>query len=236
MAGLSLGLFFGMIIIGLLSVVTLPRLLNEFIKENEIYPLYGFHFLLFQSITKMSNHYFYNLLFGDSSYIIYYLRAIGYKMSLNDQTGSNFGIEQKHDTPFLCDIGRGTLISDGLSMINADISNSSFRLRKISVPANSFLGNNVFYPADGKVGENCLLGTKVMVPISGPERSGVGLLGSPCFEIPRSVYPFTSPRQAGSGMVTWGMPLRARASRLVMYSHGSMPRRRQVSKTLKVAA
>ena len=187
MVALSLGLFFGMIIIGLLSVVTLPRLLNEFIKENEIYPLYGFHFLLFQSITKMSNHYFYNLLFGDSSYIIYYLRAIGYKMSLNDQTGSNFGIEQKHDTPFLCDIGRGTLISDGLSMINADISNSSFRLRKISVPANSFLGNNVFYPADGKVGENCLLGTKVMVPISGPERSGVGLLGSPCFEIPRSV-------------------------------------------------
>ncbi|MGF7210317.1 non-ribosomal peptide synthetase-like protein [Skermanella aerolata] len=187
MVALSLGLFFGMIIVGLLSVVALPRLLSLFIKENETYPLYGFHFLLFQSITKISNHYFYNLLFGDSSYIIYYLRAIGYKISLKDQTGSNFGIEQKHDTPFLCDIGRGTLISDGLSMINADISNSSFRLRKISVPANSFLGNNVFYPADGKVGENCLLGTKVMVPISGPERSGVGLLGSPCFEIPRSV-------------------------------------------------
>jgi hypothetical protein len=39
---------------------------------------------------------------------------------------------------------------------------------------------------------------------------------------PLGGYPFTSPRQAGSGMVTWGMPLRARASRMVMYSHGSM--------------
>ena len=49
-------------------------------------------------------------------------------------------------------------------------------------------------------------------------------------------YPFTSPRQAGSGMEIWGRLLRARASRLVMYSHGSMPRRRQVSNTLRVAA
>src|SRR3954466_1935094 len=49
-------------------------------------------------------------------------------------------------------------------------------------------------------------------------------------------YPFTSPRQAGSGMETWGRLLRALASRLVMYCHGSMPRRRQVSTTLRVAA
>src|SRR5687768_11396035 len=34
---------------------------------------------------------------------------------------------------------------------------------------NSFVGNNVFYPADSKVGDNCLLGTKVMVPVGGPE-------------------------------------------------------------------
>jgi hypothetical protein len=49
-------------------------------------------------------------------------------------------------------------------------------------------------------------------------------------------YPFTSPRQAGSGMEIWGRLLRALASRLVMYCHGSMPRRRQVSNTLRVAA
>ncbi|UEM06785.1 amino acid adenylation domain-containing protein (plasmid) [Skermanella rosea] len=185
--GLTLGTFFGMIVLGLLNVTLIPRLMYRLLTEDRTYPLYGFHYLLSQSVSRVSNSPFYNMLFGDSSYIIYYLRAIGYNLSLKDQTGSNFGVEQKHDTPFLCNIGRGTLISDGLSMINAEVSSSSFRLRQVSIPPNSFLGNNVIYPADGKVGKNCLLGTKVMVPVSGPERNGVGLLGSPCFEIPRSV-------------------------------------------------
>jgi len=156
-------------------------------KEGRTYPLYGFHFLLYQTISRRSNSYFFNLLFGDSSYIIYYLRAIGFKISLKDQTGSNFGAAQKHDIPFLCEIGKGTLISDGFSIINADVSSSSFRLRKVSVGANSFVGNNVFYPAGAKTGENCLFGTKVMVPVGGPEIKSAGLLGSPSFEIPRSV-------------------------------------------------
>src|SRR5207247_9119972 len=43
------------------------------------------------------------------------------------------------------------------------------------------------YPPGGKTGENCLLGTKVMIPIEGKTYQGVGLLGSPPFEIPRSV-------------------------------------------------
>lgn len=38
------------------------------------------------------------------------------------------------------------------------------------------------------MGGNCLYGTKVMVPIDGGVRKGVGLLGSPPFEIPRSVH------------------------------------------------
>src|SRR5262249_8482110 len=39
----------------------------------------------------------------------------------------------------------------------------------------------------GRTGDNVLLGTKVMVPLDGKIREGVGLLGAPCFEIPRSV-------------------------------------------------
>jgi non-ribosomal peptide synthetase-like protein len=183
----SSGFYFGLLAIGLLSVVTIPRLLNLFMKEGRTYPLYGFHFLVYRAISRRSNSYYFNLLFGDSSYIIYYLRAIGFKISLKDQTGSNFGAAQKHDTPFLCEIGTGTLVSDGFSIINADVSSSSFRLRKVTVGSNSFIGNNVFYPADGKVGDNCLLGTKVMVPVGGPEMRNAGLLGSPSFEIPRSV-------------------------------------------------
>jgi hypothetical protein len=42
------------------------------------------------------------------------------------------------------------------------------------------------YPAGGPTGENCLIATKAMVPLDGPVRADAGLLGSPCFEIPRS--------------------------------------------------
>ncbi len=103
------------------------------------------------------------------------------------QTGSNFGLDQRHDIPYLCEIGTGTMVSDGLSMINAPMSSSSFRLGKVKIGDHNYLGNNIYYPADGKTGANCLLGTKVMIPIDGPVRENVGLLGSPCFEIPRAV-------------------------------------------------
>ena len=56
-----------------------------------------------------------------------------------------------------------------------------------SIGAHSFLGNNIAYPSQGRTGDNCLLATKVMIPLDGQVREGVGLLGSPCFEIPRSV-------------------------------------------------
>jgi non-ribosomal peptide synthetase-like protein len=49
------------------------------------------------------------------------------------------------------------------------------------------VGNDVTYPAAGRTGDNVLLGTKVMVPLDGKIREGVGLLGAPSFEIPRSV-------------------------------------------------
>ena len=103
------------------------------------------------------------------------------------QTGSNFGMEVKHDVPTLSAVGTGTLVSDGLSMINAEFSASSFRVAPVVIGRNNFLGNGIAYPPGGRTGDNCLLGTKVMIPVSGPVRQGVGLLGSPCFEIPRAV-------------------------------------------------
>jgi non-ribosomal peptide synthetase-like protein len=57
---------------------------------------------------------------------------------------------------------------------------------KTVIGDNNYLGNAIFYPSDSKTGNNCLLATKVMIPIDGPVREDVGLLGSPCFEIPRS--------------------------------------------------
>jgi non-ribosomal peptide synthetase-like protein len=180
-------LFFGAILVGLVSVATIPRLLNLAITPDKVYPLYGFHYWVQRAIARTSNSKFFTRLFGGSSYIVHYLRWIGYDLRNVEQTGSNFGELVKHDTPFLTSVGSGTMVADGLSIINADFSSTSFRLSRVSIGAHNFLGNRIPYPAQGKTGDNCLLATKLMVPLDGQVREGVGLLGSPSFEIPRLV-------------------------------------------------
>ena len=183
----SLVLFFGSLVVGLLVVVTVPRVLNLAIRPDKVYRLYGFHYSLQRTIARLTNLKAFAFLFGDSSYIVNYLRWLGYDLSDVEQTGSNFGQRVKHENPFLSVVGRGTMVADGLSFINADFSSTSFRVSRTSVGARSFLGNNIAYPSQSRVGDNCLLATKVMVPIDGKVRENVGLLGSPSFEIPRTV-------------------------------------------------
>jgi non-ribosomal peptide synthetase-like protein len=79
------------------------------------------------------------------------------------------------------------MVADGLSIMNADFSSTSFRVSPVSIGPDNFIGNNIAYPAGGRTGKNCLLATKTMIPLDGEIREGVGLLGSPPFEIPRSV-------------------------------------------------
>lgn len=181
-------IFFGARLLGLVAVVTIPRVLNLALTPDKVYPLYGFHYWAHQTIKRISNAKYYIHLFGDSSYIVHYLRWIGYEFTGGIlQTGSNFGSSVKHDNPFLVAVGRGTMVADGLSCINADYSHTSFKLSRVTIGANSFFGNHVAYPAQSKTGDNCLLATKVQVPLDGDVREGVGLLGSPSFTIPRSV-------------------------------------------------
>jgi non-ribosomal peptide synthetase-like protein len=174
-------------IVGLAVVGIVPRLLRAFVVPDKTYALYGFHYLVFRVIAFVSNSTAFNLVFGDSALIVPYLRLAGYELNNVVQTGSNFGLMQKHDDPFLCDIGSGTMVSDGLMMINGAVSASSFALRRVKIGDDTYLGNNVVYPAAAHTGTNCLLATKVMVPVSGPQRTDTGLLGSPPFEIPRIV-------------------------------------------------
>jgi non-ribosomal peptide synthetase-like protein len=183
----SLGSFLGSLAAGLLAVIVVPRICQLFLETDKTYSVYGFHYRLQTLIAQLSNSRFFNLLFGDSSAIVHYMRLLGWNLNKVEQTGSNFGTNQQHDNPFLCDIGSGTMVSDGLSMINVHQSSSSFRLARTRIGDRNYLGNNIHYPPDGRTGENCLLGTKVMIPIDGPVRENVGLLGSPCFEIPRVV-------------------------------------------------
>ncbi|MFJ3230979.1 Pls/PosA family non-ribosomal peptide synthetase [Streptomyces sp. NPDC086787] len=184
---LSAGMFLGFVVLGLFALCTLPRVVQLFIKPDRTYPLYGFHYALHQATVRMTNVRFFAWLFGDSSFIVYYLRGIGYDLSKVEQTGSNFGTEVQHETPYLVSVGSGTMVADGLSIVNADYSSTSFKISRVSIGPYNFLGNNIAYPAGGRTGDNCLLATKVMIPLDGELRQGVGLLGSPCFEIPRTV-------------------------------------------------
>ncbi|MEU3302514.1 Pls/PosA family non-ribosomal peptide synthetase [Streptomyces sp. NPDC006678] len=183
----SLVVFFGGLLVGLLTMNTVPRLLSPVNKRGRVYPLYGFHYGVQRSVTRMTNIRFFTTLFGDSSAIVHYLRYLGYNLGRVQQTGSNFGLLVRYDTPYLSRVGRGTMIADGLSVINTDYSSTSFRLSPVTIGAKSFLGNNIVYPPRARTGDNCLLATKVMVPVEGPMREDVGLLGSPSFEIPRTV-------------------------------------------------
>ena len=129
---LSTVLFFGSIALGLLVVATVPRLLALVVRPDRDYPLYGIRYLAHRTIVRITNRRFFTRIFGDSSYIVYYLRSIGYDLSNVEQTGSNFGLEVKHENPFLSAVGSGTVVADGLSIINADYSSTHFRLSRVS--------------------------------------------------------------------------------------------------------
>lgn len=185
--GLSIVGFFAFLAVGLAFVTLVPRALAPLVRPDRTYPLYGFHYSVQRMVARMTNLKFYKWLCGDSSYIVHYLRALGYDLSQVEQTGSNFGTEVQHETPYLAKVGSGTMVADGLSIMNTDFSATSFRVARATIGPYNFLGNHIAYPVGGRTGENCLLATKVMVPLDGEIREGVGLLGSPSFEIPRTV-------------------------------------------------
>jgi non-ribosomal peptide synthetase-like protein len=191
-AALSAALFAGSLLLGAAVVLTVPRLLRRFVVSGRDYPLYGLRHAAHRVIRALSNTPFYLELLGDSSYVASYLQALGYRLPDFEQTGSNFGADLAHENPFLVEIGRGTMVSDGVSLVNADYSSTSFRLLPLSIGPRNFLGNAIAYPAGARTGENCMIATKAMVPLDGEPRANVGLLGSPCFEIPRSAT--TDPR------------------------------------------
>jgi len=177
-------MFSTIVLIGLLLVLVVRRASNFF----KVYKLYGFHYGVQQSITRVINIKFCTRLFTNSSYNVQYLRGLGYDLgSPIVETGSNFGEEVTHDSPRLSSVGSGTMVADGLAIIKTEFSSASFRSSRVSSGALNFLSKNIVYPAKGKAGDNCLLATRLLVPLDGKVREGVGLLGSPSFEILRWV-------------------------------------------------
>ncbi|MGY1743620.1 MULTISPECIES: Pls/PosA family non-ribosomal peptide synthetase [unclassified Blastococcus] len=180
-------LFWGAVAGGLVLVVALARLLRPALPPDRVFRLYGWRWSAQRSVVRFTNLPFYAGLFGDSSAIPHWLRALGWDLGRLEQTGSNFGMTVVHEVPALCRVGTGTMASDNVSMMNAEFSATSFRLRETVVGERNYLGNALSIPPDGRIGANVLLASKVHVPVDGPVRHDVGLLGSPPFEIPRSV-------------------------------------------------
>jgi non-ribosomal peptide synthetase-like protein len=201
------------IVAGLFSTAVVARLLTAGAVEGRVYRLYGIRYTLHRMVVRTTNIRFFTQLLGDSSYIVGYLRLIGHDLRLRPQTGTNFGNEVKQETPFASTIGTGTMVADGLSIVNADYSSSAFVISRTRLGANSFLGNRIVYPAGARVGDDCLIATKTHVPTDGPVRSGVGLLGSPPFEIPRTVR-----RDAAFGHLGTGLDLHERLGRKNRYN------------------
>ena len=69
------------VLVGLVFVGTVPRVLNLFITPDKVYPLYGFHYWVHRAIARTTNSRFYMRLFGDTSYIVHYLRWLGLRPS-----------------------------------------------------------------------------------------------------------------------------------------------------------
>lgn len=189
----------GLAVLGPLLAAALSQVLSRVVRPDTVHPLYGVRFALQRATARLSNIGFYNALFGDTSAVVHYLQALGYRLAPVQQTGSNFGMAVRHEVPTLSRVGTGTMVSDGLSFMNAEFSSTSFRVLPTIIGKHNFLGNNIVYPAGGRTGDNCLLATKAMIPVSGPLKEGTGLLGSPPFEIPRSVERDQRFDQLGTG-------------------------------------
>ena len=165
--------------------IAVPHLMSVALKPGNYYGLYGVHYYLSQFMASFSNVRAFHILFGDSSFVVYYLRLLGIRQPEVQQTGSNFGTSLMQDSPLACEVGSGTMVSDDLVFLNFEYSKGSFRVAETKLGQQLFLGNNIYFPSSACIGDNCLLASKVMLPIDDQERADIGLLGSPAFEIPR---------------------------------------------------
>src|SRR5262249_2050256 len=83
---LSLVLFFGLAVVGLLFPVAVSRVLNPLIKPDTVYPLFGLHDAAHRATARIGRMRFFTYLFGDSSHIVHFLQWLGYRLKPVVQT------------------------------------------------------------------------------------------------------------------------------------------------------
>ncbi|MCD2195119.1 amino acid adenylation domain-containing protein [Actinomycetospora endophytica] len=183
--GVSLVLYLGAVALGLAAVCTLPRVLARVLVPGRVHPLYGVAHACQRAVSRVTNVPFFVRLLGDSSYVVGYLRALGYAMTDAGQTGSNVGAELRHENPYSITVGAGTMLSDGVDLVNTEQSATAFRTEHLAIGSRCFLGNVISVPPGARLDDDVFIGSKTSIPADGRVRSGIGLLGSPAFEIPR---------------------------------------------------
>ena len=70
--------YFGFLAAAFLIVVSVPRLLRPLLAPGRAYPLYGARYWAQRTVERRSNQPSILRLVGDSSYVVHYLRAVGY--------------------------------------------------------------------------------------------------------------------------------------------------------------
>ena len=148
------------------------------IEPDRVYPLYGLHYSAHRTIARP--HQRAPLPAAVRRQLLHrpLPALVGYDLSPVEQTGSNFGTAVGHDNPYLTAIGTGTMVADGLWIINADYSSTSFRLSRVRIGRHNFIGNNIAYPSAGADRGEHLVATKVLGPVDGDVRENVGPPGS----------------------------------------------------------
>ena len=158
-----------------------PACSAVFIKPSKVYPLYGFHDRVHRAIARMTNAKFFTHLFGDSSYIVHYLRWLGYDLGEVVQTGSNFGTRRRPREPVpehrrQRDDGRRRAVDHQRRLLEHVLP----RLAGRPSGRDNFLGNNIAYPAGGQDGRQLPARDEGDGPArrQGPRRGGAARLAA----------------------------------------------------------
>ncbi len=187
------------LVVRLLFMVTVPRLLNLAIQPDTVYPLVrlplrhppGDRAHDQQPVLQRA-------LSATAPTSSPTCAASGTSSRRSCRPGRTSATSVKHENPYLSAVGSGTVVADGLSIINADYSSTSFRVSRTSIGAQQLpRQRHRLSPRRAGPATTACWPPRSWSRSTGRSGKGVGLLGSPSFEIPRTRRAGRQVRPAG---------------------------------------
>ncbi len=112
-------------------------------------------------------------------YLNPWYRALGVKVGKHAEISTAAFI-----LPDLLSIGEGSFIADNAALGPVKVSGGSLILKKTTIGARSFIGNNAYVPVGAKIGDNCLLGCQTSPP-GEVTPDGTSWVGTPAVYLPQ---------------------------------------------------